>query len=389
MKILSALFLVLLPAVRGEHLRRELQEGTAPRVERRLNAAAIATINAAIVASLPTLNGLIQAQIDDPVPINQATTQAATLTTGTCAGNAATATGSIIQMEGTKTTAINSMEVVEGTESLECGCPTAFKGDFAFDIGASQYTGRGSSVFAESAGTCGTLTTAWTGVVASPKFTGLIYIEGTIDGNAVSISMSEVKSIEGTCDSIAVTPDTTIDSTNDFFDISELMFGTTGTLNGEFKTWISTTLTDLLKLAIQTGIDASRTELGFGGGAPFIVEFYRSEAEERIEALRTNTTDRIANWESQASDIADNWNNQAQGAIDAWYARGEQVASSVGFASSNETIGFNVGGPSYTEQVKASAESLNDKAQDTISSWATRLTNFVSNLGRGNDGGRL
>ena len=55
MKVFSALFLALLPAVQAAHIRRHLED-----------ALVVETINAAVEATLPTINKLLMAAIKDP-----------------------------------------------------------------------------------------------------------------------------------------------------------------------------------------------------------------------------------------------------------------------------------------------------------------------------------
>ena len=143
----------------------------------------------------------------------------------------------------------------------------------------------------------------------------------------------------------------------------------------------SSAFTDVVNAALSVGLAQTVADLGFGGGAIYIAQIYRSDAEKRIAALRDSANqqvtnlrnqaeNRIASLEEQASNIASSWTDRAQQAINNWSQRGQALAGRAG-------IDIGTGG-NPAEQAVLGA---NGRAQDTIADLADKANTAVNNWG--------
>lgn len=267
---------------------------------RRLNAA---TVNAAVAASLPTINELMQSQIPEPIPIDETTVQTFS-DSGTCSGNTADCSYATAEVTGASSTEITSMEVVDdGTFSFNCGCPTSFSGTFNFLTSApAGYNLVGTTVL--SAATCNQYTSTFTGSVNQPEFFGSITLAGTISGNSASFSEYRLNSIDVRCASTSVTFATSLGSS----DFANSETSVTQSIGSDFKNTVKAKVLDAVKLGIEFAFANTfapgSIDLGIGGGIPIILSFYRDAAQQQAADLQ-----------SEAQAMVQGWQNRAQGFI--------------------------------------------------------------------------
>lgn len=353
MKLPLTLLLVLLVTAKGQNLRND--EGK--RRRRRLNAD---TINTAIANQLPTINALLQGGIPDPTTADQTVSVTFTngLTSLACPGADVALEGNIQNVTDTSTLTINSLTVVEGTETsmTDCfGINTDFSGTFDFDISAAAVNALGTLMLTASTGTCGDYSSTFTGTIVNPRFTGQMYLEGQILLNFAIVSTARVDTITGMCDDATFTP---TDPIPDDFSSIEAEFE--ATMKAEMKTYVEDVLPDEIKNVINSNLGGARTNLGLGGGLPLILQMYRSgvenkfnnmvnttegrvetlrvRAEEGVQTLKAQAEQRVADLEAQATNQVNSWRDTVTEKINSWTTAGSEFVN---------RYGFEIGGPAY------------------------------------------
>jgi hypothetical protein len=265
---------VLTQAKKSSHLRDSKISILSETPSRNLQSGATSytadVINEAIAATLPTINGLIQAAIPDPHTIGETVSATATASGTPCDGQTLTIDITFESITGQNTTELTSLTVIEGTEDVSCGCPTTFTGQFNFVGGASSYTLTGPVSMKGESGSCAAAVDAtYTTTMTNPAWTGTVTLAGSVDGDTVSIDSSSVDSLTVTVESQTVVLSDISGSAYTGYEAQIIAL-----VEAEAEKYIdSDSFQQIIKDAINSGISATLVPWGFASSASYILRF--------------------------------------------------------------------------------------------------------------------
>lgn len=190
-------------------------------------------------------------------------------------------------------------------------------------------------------------TSDFTGSATNVVFTGTASIAGQIVANAALIETANINTITSSVGSSAFTPTTAIPA-----DYSAISAAYSAAIQAQIVAYVNNQLAGELSSAINDNLRNAKTDLGLGGGVPFIIQMYqagvenrinnmrdtsvarvesiRNQAEVQIEAMRMTVEGRATTLEASATDTVDSWTTKVTNKISSWATATTARVNSVG-----------------------------------------------------------